>query len=110
MLFAIIIRPSRTIGHQEQSKQDKLDLRCDIRLKQLASFILSLFIHCSIPKMQNYSIMDDDDDDLYDPADAVPVAPSHNTANSAQANVKQEPDDVEEEEIEVEEDDVCSPL
>ncbi|KAB8079319.1 hypothetical protein BDV29DRAFT_187287 [Aspergillus leporis] len=49
--------------------------------------------------------MDDDDDDLYDPADAVPVAPSHNTANSAQANVKQEPDDVEEEEIEVEEDD-----
>ena len=58
--------------------------------------------------MQNQVIMDDDDDDLYDPADAVPVATSQNTAHHAQANVNQEPDDVEEEEIEVEEDDVRS--
>ncbi|KAE8356347.1 Fip1 motif-domain-containing protein, partial [Aspergillus coremiiformis] len=55
--------------------------------------------------MQNQVIMDDDDDDLYDPADAVPVAASQNTAHHGQANARQDPDDVEEEEIEVEEDD-----
>ncbi|KAB8276040.1 hypothetical protein BDV30DRAFT_224789 [Aspergillus minisclerotigenes] len=55
--------------------------------------------------MQNQAILDDDDDDLYDPADAVPVAASQNTAHHAQANLNQEADDVEEEEIEVEEDD-----
>lgn len=52
-------------------------------------------------------MMEDDDDDFYDPADAVPVNQAHDAQN--QSNEKfQEANEGEEEEIEVEEDEVCS--
>lgn len=48
--------------------------------------------------------MDEDDDDLYDPADTVPAVQHQ---NAAQSNLqRQGSDDVEEEEVEVEDDDV----
>lgn len=50
--------------------------------------------------------MEDDDDDLYDPADAVPTT-QHHPAQNPQSNAPtQGTDEGEEEEIEVEEDDV----
>ena len=51
-------------------------------------------------------MMDDEDDDFYDPADAVPVTQHQNGSHTATDSRPQ--DDGEEEEVEVEEDEVCA--
>lgn len=52
--------------------------------------------------------MEDDDDDFYDPADAVPVNQAQDAPQNQSNEQFQEANEGEEEEIEVEEDEVCS--
>lgn len=54
-------------------------------------------------------MMEDEDDDFYDPADAVPVTQHQNGSQHPQADSgPHDANDAEEEEIEVEEDEVCA--
>lgn len=54
--------------------------------------------------------MDDEEDDFYDPVDAVPPTQSQNQPQNAAAGQPQESDYMDEDEVEEEEDDVCLPL
>lgn len=66
---------------------------------------LSTFTRSQIPNM----MMEDEDDDFYDPADAVPVTQRQNGSQHPPADSgPQDSNDAEEEEIEVEEDEVCA--
>lgn len=54
--------------------------------------------------------MDEEEDDFYDPTDSVPAPHQHNSAQNAAPAQPQENDDMDDEEVEVEDDDVGSPL
>lgn len=55
--------------------------------------------------------MDEEEDDFYDPTDSVPASHQHNSTQNAAPAQPQETDDMDDdEEVEVEDDDVGTPL
>lgn len=51
--------------------------------------------------------MEEEDDDFYDPADSVPAGQAQDNAQNGAQVPPQETDDMDEEEVEVEDDEVC---
>lgn len=51
--------------------------------------------------------MEEEDDDFYDPADSVPAGQAQDNGQNGAQNPPQETDDMDEEEVEVEDDEVC---
>lgn len=51
--------------------------------------------------------MEEEDDDFYDPADSVPAGQAQHDAQNGAQDPPQETDDMDEEEVEVEDDEVC---